>query len=145
PGGFGGGIENGGTMTLSFSTVSSNSSSAAGKGIVNGGAATLKNTVVAANGPPFGFNCDLLSFGSFTSLGHNLSSDGSCTLAGTGDLNNTNPLLGPLTDNGGPTQTHALLTGSPAIDAVPVADCKDIAGSSVTGDQRGASRPQGPA
>jgi hypothetical protein len=50
------------------------------------------------------------------------------------------PLLGPLQNNGGPTLTHALLAGSPAIDAVPLADC-----SGVTDDQRGVLRPQGPA
>ena len=38
-------------------------------------------------------------------------------LKSIGDQNNTDPMLGPLQDNGGPTLTHALLTGSPAIDA----------------------------
>ena len=51
------------------------------------------------------------------------------------------PLLGALADNGGPTQTHALLTGSPAIDAA--GDC--VADLSITTDQRGISRPQGTA
>ncbi len=50
-----------------------------------------------------------------------------------------NPRLGPLQDNGGPTQTMALLAGSAAIDLVPTSDCL------VTSDQRGVSRPQGPA
>jgi len=58
------------------------------------------------------------SSGTITSLGYNLSSDnGGDFLAATGDQINTTPMLGPLQDNGGPTFTHALLTGSPAIDA----------------------------
>src|SRR5205823_411806 len=49
--------------------------------------------------------------------GYNLSNDnGSGFLIGPGDQINTDPLLGPLQDNGGPTFTHALLPGSPAID-----------------------------
>src|SRR5213083_3802448 len=50
--------------------------------------------------------------------GYNLSSDdGGGYLNGPGDQINTDPLLGPLQDNGGSTFTHALLRGSPAIDA----------------------------
>ena len=45
------------------------------------------------------------------------SDDGGGFLTGAGDQINTDPLLGPLQDNGGPTFTHALLPGSPAIDA----------------------------
>src|SRR5213079_1152122 len=56
--------------------------------------------------------------GTVTSHGYNLSSDdGGGVLTGPGDQINTNPLLGPLQNNGGPTFTHALLPGSPAIDA----------------------------
>jgi hypothetical protein len=56
--------------------------------------------------------------GTVTSFGNNLSSDdGGGYLNGPGDLINTDPLLGPLQNNGGPTFTHALLPGSPAIDA----------------------------
>jgi hypothetical protein len=52
-----------------------------------------------------------------TSHGYNISSDdGSGFLIGPGDQINTDPLLGPLQDNGGPTFTHALLPGSPAIN-----------------------------
>lgn len=50
------------------------------------------------------------------SLGNNLSSDGTGNLTGTGDLPNTNPQLGPLAFNGGPTRTCALPAGSPALD-----------------------------
>jgi VCBS repeat-containing protein len=77
--------------------------------------------------------------GTFTSLGYNLSSDaagGDATtgpggfLNNTGDIRNTDPMLGPLQDNGGPTFTHALICGSPAID-----NGKNFAGTST--DQRG--------
>jgi len=55
--------------------------------------------------------------GKITSLGYNLTSDnGGGVLTGAGDQINTDPMLGPLQDNGGPTVTHAPLTGSPAID-----------------------------
>jgi len=53
-----------------------------------------------------------------TSDGYNLSNDsGGGFLTGTGDQMNTDPMLGPLQDNGGLTFTHALSTGSPAINA----------------------------
>jgi hypothetical protein len=56
--------------------------------------------------------------GTVISDGYNLSSDdGGGYLTGPGDQIKTDPLLGPLQDNGGPTLTHALLPGSPAIDA----------------------------
>ena len=66
-----------------------------------------------------------------------------CGFTGTGDIVDTDPLLGPLQDNGGPTFTHALLPGSPAIDAVPVAECTDPDGNPLTMDQRGSHRPSG--
>jgi hypothetical protein len=102
---------------------------------------TLKNTIVASS--KSGANCA----GTIISKGHNLSDDGSCGLAGTGDLNNTAAGLDPagLTSNGGATQTVDLLPGSPAIDAVPLADCTDTSGASVATDQRGIGRPQGAA
>ena len=56
--------------------------------------------------------------GTITSFGYNLSSDDAgAFLNATGDQNSTDPMLGPLQDNGGPTFTHELLTGSPAINA----------------------------
>jgi hypothetical protein len=56
--------------------------------------------------------------GTITSLGYNIASDnGGDVLTGPGDQINTNPMLGPLQDNGGPTFTHALLPGSAAINA----------------------------
>jgi hypothetical protein len=102
-------------------------------GIAVGGLMTsggrLVNTVLATNTASNGF-------GAITDAGYNLSSDGSCAFTGIGSLNNIDPKLGPLSDNGGPTLTMALLPGSPAIDAgnTSVAPATD---------QRGFPRPAG--
>lgn len=110
---------------------------------------TLKNSIIAS--PTRGLNLDCYAGqgpgGAFvgTSLGHNIVSDASAKLTGTADLNSTNPLLGPLADNGGPTRTHAPLRSSPAIDAVPLADGTDANGNPLRTDQRGVARPQGTA
>jgi CSLREA domain-containing protein len=75
--------------------------------------ATLRNSIFATNGGANLFNAG----GSMSSLGYNVSSDiGGGALTATGDKTNTDPLLAPLASNGGPTQTHALLPGSPALD-----------------------------
>jgi hypothetical protein len=86
-------------------------------------------------------------------LGHNLSDDNSCTsvLTQPGDLNNTPAGLSPngLYNNGGKTPSIALLTGSPARDAVPLSPtsyCTAIDGvTPIANDQRGVARPQGAA
>jgi len=95
-------------------------------------APTLKNTIIAYNS---GGNCS----GAMASSGHNLEDANTCSLTAAGDLVNTDPILGPLADNGGPTWTHALLDGSPAINAGS-GDCPPPAA-----DQRGVARPQGAA
>ena len=70
-----------------------------------------------------------------TSLGHNLTTDGIAgVFTSAGDLFNTDPLLGPLVNNGGPTITHALLAGSPALNAGSNA----LISAGTTTDQRGA-------
>jgi hypothetical protein len=108
------------------------------------GDVVIKNSILAS--PTRGFFPTSACFGpSPISLGHNIVGDNSCGLTGPGDMNNTNPVLGPLANNGGPTPTHAPLACSPAIDAVPVADSTDTNGVSITTDQRGFLRPQGAA
>ena len=133
---FGGGIVSGGA-TISNSTFSGNSAQGSlgsfGGGIY--GNATLQNSIVANS--PSGGNCS----GTATSKGHNLSSDGTCKFSGTGDLNNHDPLLGPLQNNGGPTETMALLPGSPAIDGGNPSGCTDSQGHLLKTDQRGMPRP----
>jgi len=73
---------------------------------------------------------------------YNVDAGSSCPV-GTGGVSNAAPLLGPLASNGGPTQTLALLSGSPAIDRVPLAACTDDLGAPLTHDQRGFARPVG--
>ena len=141
---FGGGITSGGgstTLTITNSTLSGNSvsgGSGQGGGIFNGGTANIRSTIIAQNtaasGPDFQ--------GTLTSQGHNLIGDtNGATITGetTGNILNQNPLLGPLQNNGGPTQTMALLPGSPAINAGDNAAITDppFAGPEFT-DQRGA-------
>jgi hypothetical protein len=117
----GGGITSSGTnvggrLTLTSLALNNctlnNNSAATGGGLFNQfGTATLENTVIAHSSS--GGNCN----GTIISMGHNLDSGNACGFASGGDLINTDPLLGPLQNNGGPTFTHALFEGSPAIDA----------------------------
>ncbi len=134
-GGGGGGIYNDSVAIIDNTTISGNSGTPNGGGIYNNGTVTLQNSIVANS--TAGGNC----YGTMTSNGYNLSSDTTCNFAQNGDLNNTNPQLGPLQSNGGPTQTMALLTGSPAIDAGNPAGCTDNQGHLLKTDQRGQPRP----
>jgi hypothetical protein len=145
----GGGIfNNDGTFTVTNSTIADNSTGRQGGGIYNVGTFTIKSSLVVNNGAAG--NCDS-SGGTATSLGYNISDDDTCTSSFTaiGDENNVIPGAGldtkGLQNNGGPTQTIALLPGSPAVDHIPVADCTDTNGNPVKTDQRGIKRPQGPA
>ena len=150
------------TVDVKHATISLNNAQAGNSGVNQGGASkpprlvaegtgggirvgpasvTLENTIIAGNtaangsgdsssAPTPGPNVD----GAVTSNGHNLL--GIATEAsgftGTGDQTGANPMLATLADNGGPTQTMALLTGSPAIDA-------GVAASAIF-DQRGLPR-----
>ena len=110
----GGGIFNEGQSAIGNSTLSGNSGMTAGA--IYNRLATLDIESTILNRGELGPN--ILNDGTVTSHGYNLSSDdGSGYLIGPGDQINTNPLLGPLQNNGGPTFTHQLLPGSPAIDA----------------------------
>jgi hypothetical protein len=103
----GGGISGG--FTITNSTISENVS-------VNGGNICATGTVQLGN-TILNSGAIFLLGGTVTSDGYNISSDnGGGFLTGPGDQINTDPLLGPLQDNGGPTLTHALLPGSPAIN-----------------------------
>jgi hypothetical protein len=135
---FAGGLYNSyGILILTHSTVSGNTVTENGSGFWNGGTLTLTSSIVANN--PAGGDCRTVS-GSITSDGYNLDSDGSCSLTAATDLPGTDPRLGPLQDNGGPTFTHALLPGSAAIDVIPwsINGC----GTTHIGDQRWQARPQ---
>jgi CSLREA domain-containing protein len=130
----GGGIFNSGSsssMTLTNSTVYDNTAGQGGGGINNGGTAILRNTIVAGNTANTG--PDVL--GNFSSQGNNLiMNTSSATGFGGSDILGKNPLLGPLQDNGGSTDTHALLSRSPAIDRGTNTGCPST-------DQRGKARP----
>jgi hypothetical protein len=112
-GGFGGGIYGGGTIRLC--TIAGNNADNFGGGIVVSGSLAIGNTILKTGSS--GANI-VTESGTVTSNGYNISNDnGGGFLTGPGDQINTDPILGPLQDNGGPTFTHALLPGSPAIDA----------------------------
>ena len=127
----GGGIYNHGCRLYLYNSTVSENSAPNGGGIHIREHTWLKNTIVAIN--PIGGDCYDLR-GGLLSNGHNLDSDGTCNLTTEGDLPNTDPRLGPLQDNGGPTPTHALLFGSLAMDAGDDSDCPAT-------DQRGFIRP----
>ena len=132
--GRGGGIYNSpdATLTLIDSTLSGNQAADGGGGIVNtpDATTTLNNTIVANS-----MNGDCLSTGGTINAEFSLIEDGLACVNGTNSNNLTgDPVLGPLQDNGGPTQTHALLDGSPAIDAGDTLEATD---------QRGEPRPFG--
>ena len=147
--GFGGGICNiVGTLNVVSSTLSGNTASVGGfgGGISNSGnsgvTANVKNTIIAGNTVAGTSTQGPDVQGSFASQGYNLigNNANSIGFTATGDQVNVNPMLGPLANNGGPTQTLALLPGSPAIDKGAAAN---IAGTAtpITTDQRGVTRP----
>jgi predicted outer membrane repeat protein len=134
---FGGGLLASSRLSIRSSTVAGNNA-ASGGGISNGGGdlvgdgtVFLLNTIVANS--PTGGNC----IGTMTSLGGNIDSGNTCQLRELSDQPGTVPRLGPLADNGGPTQTHALLADSPAQEkaiCTEVEPCPPV-------DQRGVARP----
>jgi len=128
---YSGAIFSAGTVTITASTLSGNSTT--GGAIYNfNGTVTIGGSIIA-NGSSGG-NC-YNHTGTITETGYNLSDDGSCGFSTANhDLVNTNPQLGPLANNGGPTQTMALLSNSPAMDQIPLASCPST-------DQRGDPRP----
>ncbi|MEW5985891.1 MAG: choice-of-anchor Q domain-containing protein [Chloroflexota bacterium] len=141
----GGGIATSGDIQFYNSTVTAN---VAGEGQGGGlyipfaSSSILHNTIVAGNDT--GGDC----VGTAISAGYNILGDetGCAFTPAAGDQvgtagNPIDPLLGPLQDNGGPTATHALLDGSPAIEMGNPAGCTDDQGNLLTSDQRGYTRP----
>jgi hypothetical protein len=129
----GGAIFNeGGTVTVTASTFSGSADFGGAIHNNNFGTVNLASSILVNS--PSGDNC-FNDDGSITSQDSNLSDDASCNLIVPGDQPNTDPQLGPLADNGGPTET--ILPVSLAIDAA-------LSCATAT-DQRGIARPQGPA
>jgi len=119
-------------LTVTNATFSGNAAVQGGNifsntGPPHGGSLAVTNSILASGS----HNCS----GTVTDGGYNISDDATCDFSGT-SVNRTHPLLDPagLQNNGGPTETIALCSGSPAIAAVPQAHCPD-------GDQRGDPRP----
>jgi hypothetical protein len=137
---YAGGIANNGILTILNSTIAGNRFAT---GVVPLGGENLTNLVtssaptnqvrllntIVADATALG-NCG----GPIGSGGHNLDSDGTCGFGVPSDRIGVDPVLGPLANNGGPTDTRALLEGSPAIDA---------GGACSATDQRGVARPAG--
>jgi hypothetical protein len=133
--GAGGGIDNAGALNLTNATVSGNTAKTGG-GLANTGSATANNTILSAN--------------SGGDVSGNLASTSAFNLIGTGggltngkngnQIGVTNPLLGPLANNGGPTLTMTLLAGSKAINAGSNALTVGPNGKPLATDQRGDPR-----
>ena len=164
---FGGGIASNGNLTVGNSTVSDNSvSNGAGGGIYSNKTTNLNNTTVAYNtsnqgggvsvaaGTGFSLKNSLIANnnsgagdcnGMLTSQGYNLigTTDAACIFVSTmGDQSNIAANLGPLQNNGGPTPTCNLLSGSPAIDAGNPGLPGSGNNTCLLTDQRGVTRPQ---
>ena len=136
----GGGIYNAGTLTVINSTVAGNSTTANGGGIYTQGTLHLKNTILANS--PSGGDCYNLTGDTIATNTTNLIETNGAAghMCGTPAFT-ADPVLGPLSNNGGKTQTMALLTGSPAIDTGDNATCAAAPVNNL--DQRGIPRPQG--
>jgi len=158
--GDGGGIAIGanGILDMTNSTVTNNSADSSGGGIFNSGATSnIDNTTITANSATTGggidntgtlivansiianqtLGGDCSDTGTLTSDGGNIESAMSCGFMSMGDLQDTDPLLGPLANNGGKTDTHILLPGSLAIDNAGTCGLPDD-------DQRGQPRDVDP-
>jgi hypothetical protein len=113
----GGGFYNYDTLTVTDSTISGNTAPGGqGGAIFNVGTATLAGDILATSGgAPGGGEC---SGAAFTDAGYNVDDDGTCGLTGTGSVSGSTAMgsyLGALANNGGPTQTIALLPGTVAV------------------------------
>ncbi len=125
----GGGMGNsqGSNSVLKNVTFSNNTA-----GYFGGGIANVSSNPVLTNVILWGNGTEIYNNSSSPVVAHSIVQGG---YAGIGNLN-VDPKLGPLQDNGGFTQTMALLSGSSAIDTGSDADCPAT-------DQRGVNRPQG--
>jgi hypothetical protein len=155
-GGGGGGLTNLGTATVVNSTISANLASRVSGGLDNGGTLALLNSTIAGNRPGgmdndggstsvgnsiiadnlLGPDCS----GLIDSAGHNIGSDATCFDPATvpSDRSSTDPRLVMLTDNGGPTLTHAPSPDSPAVDQGD----NSLVPQGIATDQRGAGFPR---
>ena len=129
------------TATLRNVTIAGNTTGGTqGGGLYTLDPISLGNTIIALNrtagASPAVSNCAGGGGDAVISLGHNLDEGSDCNFTAATDLRDTDPLLGPLQDNGGQLDTRALLLGSPAIDTGDAAACPAT-------DARGIARPSG--
>jgi hypothetical protein len=133
-------------VTIADNTAMDTTGTLTGGGGVynNGGVLTINNTLIGDNldsSPIDANDC----FGTLNSTkGYNLVEDTTgCTVGGStiGNVTGIDPNIGPLANNGGSTFTHALLSGSEAIDAGDPSGCVDNTGANQTADQRDSTRP----
>jgi predicted outer membrane repeat protein len=123
-----------GDVHLQHATLVENDAPTAAHLDVGGDLHTFGSIIAAGSG---GVDCQMA--GTATSTGYNVGGDTSCGLTGTGDVQNVaDSVLGPLQDNGGPTQTRAPLAGSPALSRIPAGACTVL-----LEDQRASARPAG--
>jgi CSLREA domain-containing protein len=133
-------------VSITNSTISGNTATTNGAGIATTGTVTLTNAIVAGNADTTtGHPADDINGSVAAASKNNLIGDaatsGGLTNGASGNLVGVAPVLGPLADYTGATQTVALLPGSPAIDAGDDTTC---AAALVNGvDQRGSARIQG--
>src|SRR5258706_2659597 len=131
---FGGGLYNAfGSVSIGASTLTNNSARFGGGFFNEDGTLSIAQSIMSTNS---GGNCS----GGESDQGYNLENGTDCGFTAGTDQQNTDPkLASSLANNGGPTQTLALRDGSPAINKIPTSAC------TLSTDQRGVSRPQGPA
>jgi predicted outer membrane repeat protein len=137
-GGYSGGIENQANATLNLTsvTIADNTQLTAGDGaggVVTRGTLNIGNTIIANS---VGADCLETETSTVNPTSTNIVEDGHCRSAAIAEI-----MLGPLANNGGPTQTHALLAGSPAIDHRGYNEYCDTNPGTSTRDQRGFFRP----
>lgn len=160
----GGGAVSFGDMTLVNSTVTANVAAGGRGGVLALGNLTLVYSTIVANSA--NDDANITSFGPLTSIGSvvarplgggtncgfvrstqshgwNATDDTSCGFDAATDLQDVDPLLGELDDNGGPTETLLPAPDSPLVDAIPLEDCQTNGAAGITTDQRGETRPSG--
>ena len=138
----GGGIFNGGTATITDSTISGNTAENFGGGIGNAGTASVGATIVAGNTGGVAPNC---TGSPLTSVGYNLTNDAGtqCGFTQSTDVVNTDPLLGALGGNGGPTQTMLPAPTSSAVGVIPPGTTLNSVPVCPRTDQRGVASTSG--
>ncbi len=144
--GNGGGLVDGTSTALTIDivncTIVDNTATLTGGGIAfDQSTANIKNTILASNTAPTGANFYNSTSGGLNSQGYNLCDGVLTAFSGTGDQTGATLNIAVLADNGGNTQTHNLLSGSDAIDAIP--EGGNVYNGAPATDQRGTARPQG--